>query len=312
MGPTLAVGTALVIATMRALVSLRLPLTLPSSEARALKWSGLEPTALAEPALVVSLGPSLPLASAAAVATLFQAPTLILCAATRTSKNAATKVFAIARPAFALVSLVTLVPPANVLPALMTALDTALADPTGTLHTTGQLPKPPRFRMIKLTTRNCSRRLILPRTMTLGTLTCTMVACATKVTVVPVPLWWSAPRLTILLMISVALAFSSQTTSCNTMLLSVVQAGKQLTRKEVAVTRSKATWPKPTTTPNTFLTTMAARYTVAMVPCLAKTALAVVSVITLVAHASASAVTLALLVRRSRRWLRLFPHHFIC
>merc|ERR1711881_509723 len=84
-----------------------------------------------------------------------------------------------------------------------------------------------------------------------------------------------------------------------------VQAGNRLTPTDQArqsQTRNKRTCPRVTTTVSTFWMTMAARFTVATVLCLVKTALAVVSVTTPVAHASASADTLALLVRRWKKW----------
>merc|ERR1711868_285300 len=207
---------------------------------------------------------------------------------------------------FVLVSLATLVLHASVLLALTTALATELAVPTGTLPTTGQLLRLPRSNPTKQETNllSCSRKPTSLRTMTHGTLTCTTVASAMRATVVQVALWWSAPRRLIPLMTSALPLPPSRTTSCNTTLPSEVKAGKRLTRTEKAANRqaNKLTCPRVTTIVSTFWIQMAARFTVATVLCLVKTALAVVSVTTPVAHASASADTLALLARRWKKW----------
>merc|ERR1719371_39189 len=232
------------------------------------------------------------------------APTRTWSAATNKSVNAVIRVFAIALLDSVLVSLATLVLHASALLALTTALVTELAVPTGTLPTTGQLPRPPRSNPTKPETNSlsCSRKPTSLPTMTHGTLTCTTVASAMRATVVQVALWWSAPRRLIPLMTSALPVPQSRTSSCNTTLPSEVQAGKMLTPKNQACQGNNTLWKTVTTTVSTLLIQMAARFTVATVLCLVKTALAVVSVTSPVAHASASADTLALLARRWKKW----------
>merc|ERR1712224_651008 len=194
---------------------------------------------------------------------------------------------------------------ASVLLALTTALVTELAVPTGTLPTTGQLLRPPRSNPTNQTSLSCSRKPTSLPTTTHGTLTCTTVASAIRATVVQVALWWSAPRRLIPLMTSALPVPQSRTTSCNTTLPSEVQAGSRLTptgQARQSQMTNKRTCPRVTTTVSTFWIPMAARFTVATALCLVKTALAVVSVTTPVAHASASADTLALLARRWKKW----------
>merc|ERR1712083_951028 len=72
--------------------------------------------------------------------------------------------------------------------------------------------------------------------------------------------------------------------------------------KNQACEGNNTLWKTVTTTVSTFWIQMAARFMVATVLCLVKTALAVVSVTTPVAHASASADTLALPARRWKKW----------
>merc|ERR1712006_47322 len=117
------------------------------------------------------------------------------------------------------------------------------------------------------------------------------------------------PRRTIPLMISATAltARSLLTSSCNTMRLSATPVGSKLTQLDCRPIQlaSKLTCRTVNTTPGTFWTTMAARFTVATVQCLARTVLVVVSAITPVAHASASVDTPALHVRRWKRCLKL-------
>merc|ERR1711988_155680 len=237
-----------------------------------------------------------------AMVLLWKAPTKTWCASTKMSVNAATRVFAIARLASALASPVTLVHLASVPLAPMTALDTELAALTGILLTTGPSPKPPRFNGTKrLTSLSCSKKLTLLPTIRHGTATCTTVACVTRDTVALAAPWWSAPQPT-LLMTSAARIPQPLTTSCNTMHLSVPRVGKQLTLWRKDQRANRPIFPRVTLMRNTLLTPMAARCTVATVPCLVKIVLAVVSAITLVVHASASVDTPALHARRSKRW----------
>merc|ERR1712151_460290 len=129
--------------------------------------------------------------------------------------------------ASALASPVTLVHLASVPLAPMTALDTELAARTGISLTIGPSPKPAKFNRTKrLTSLSCSKKLTLLPTIRHGTATCTTVACVTRDTVALAAPWWSAPRQTTLLMTSAPRLPQSLTTSCNTMHLSVPQAGK--------------------------------------------------------------------------------------
>ena len=84
---------------------------------------------------------------------------------------------------YALASRVTLVHRANVLPVLMTALDTDLAALTRTLLMTGLLLKPRKswdpLVKVKAMTGSLRRHTSLPMTM-LGILACTMVASVTR------------------------------------------------------------------------------------------------------------------------------------
>merc|ERR1712032_865421 len=180
--------------------------------------------------------------------------------------------------------------------------------PTGTLHTTGQLLRLPRSNLTKLTSLNCSRKPTSLPTMLHGTPTCTTVASAMRDTVVQVARWLSAPRQLIPLMTSAQQPPQSRTTSYNTTLPSVVLAGNRLTPTEQArpsPRKNNRTCLRVITTVSTFWMTMAVRFTVATVLCLVKTALAVASVTTPAAHASASADTLALRVRRWKKWRNL-------
>jgi len=144
---TLAVGTVLAIATTLAHASSKLPSTLPTSTVpvEPSRWSGPVPTALVALALVESLGRNRPMVSEATQAEHFRAPTRTWSAATKTSANAVTKASVIVPLAFALASRVTLVHRASALLVPMTALDTELAAPTGTLLTTGPLLRLHRF-----------------------------------------------------------------------------------------------------------------------------------------------------------------------
>merc|ERR1711981_1202682 len=174
--------------------------------------------------------------------------------ATNKSVNAVIRVFAIALLDSVLVSLATLVLHASALLALTTALVTELAVPTGTLPTTGQLLRLPRSNPTKVTGLSCSRKpTSLPTTLH-GTLTCTTVASAMRATVAQVARWWSAPHQLIPLMTSAVRLPQSRTTSCNTTLPSVVQAGNRLTPTEQArpsQRKNSRTCPRVATTVST-------------------------------------------------------------
>merc|ERR1712010_164707 len=260
---TLAVDTALAIATTHALAFLKLPSTSPTSMVSPSRWNGLVPTVLAVLAPVASPGRGQLMVSV--TRKLGRAPTRTWSAATNKSVNAVIRVFAIALLDSVLVSLATLVLRASALLALTTALVTELAVPTGTLPTTGQLPRLPRSNptIQETDSLSCSRKLTSLPTMTHGTLTCTTVASAMRATVVQVALWWSAPRRLIPLMTSALPLPQSRTTSCNTTLPSEVQAGNRLTPTEKArqsQMTNKRTCPRVTTTVSTFWIPMAARF----------------------------------------------------
>merc|ERR1712048_434182 len=154
-----------------------------------------------------------------------------------------------------------------------------------------------------MSTTHLNKPISLPMT-TLGIPTNTGAASAIRDTVVPVAHWWSALLPSTLLMTSAKATLQptpSPTTSCSTTSLLVPPVGRRLIPPRRFPSRT-------TTTISTYLTTMVARCTVVMVPCLDKTALVVVSVITLVEHASVSVDTLALLVSRWTRWRNVSVH----
>merc|ERR1712019_18362 len=122
--------------------------------------------------------------------------------------------------------------------------------------------------------------------------TCTMVANVIRDIVALVAPWWSALRSMILLMTSVAilwfLLLLSRTSSYSLTHLSAMPVGKLLTCKEKASLTQKVTWQRAITTEKSLMMPTAARFTVVMVLCLARTVLVVVFVITQAAHANAS------------------------
>merc|ERR1712224_329533 len=119
-------------------------------------------------------------------------------------------------------------------------LATELAARTGTLLTTGLLPKPSKSSKTKPTGPKSSGKITLLPMTVLGTLTCIGVACAIKAIVVQVAPWSSAPRQPTPLMTNAPAALS-RTTSCNTMRPLAAQVGRQHTRKEVVPARSRVT-----------------------------------------------------------------------
>merc|ERR1712124_172801 len=120
-----------------------------------------------------------------------------------------------------------------------------------------------------------------------------MVANVIRDIVALVAPWWSALHSMILLMTSVPILKTSllllRTSSYSLTHLSAIPVGKLLTCKEQASLTQKVIWQRAISTKKSLTMITAARCTVAMVLCLVKTVLVVVSVIIQAAHANASA-----------------------